>query len=179
MYLYDTPRDTMDKDSMFHRLCLTSTWKAPGLMPNTSNYLFMCSRDSHSIQRYVLMCFRFSLSTQIMNHSSALELLAQHNHQSLKCSRASRLTQIINHSSAPELPTQHKSSITQVLESSSLNTNHQSLNFSRASRSTQNISSIMCFRIQAQHKQAYISSSIIGLRTIYKTNHHVHMQWSL
>ena len=82
------------------------------------------------------------------------------------------------YSCALELLTQHKSLITQVLQSSSFNTKHQSLKFSRAPRSTQNISSIMCFRVHTQHKQAYISS-IIGLRPIYKTNHHVHMQWGL
>ena len=51
MYLYDTPRDTMDKDLMFQVLCSTSTWKAPSLMPNTSNYLFMCAKASFSTQR--------------------------------------------------------------------------------------------------------------------------------
>ena len=64
MYLYDTPRDTMSKDSMLQMLCSTSTWKAPGLMPNTSNYLFMCSKYSHSIQ--------------MINHSSPPKLLTQH-----------------------------------------------------------------------------------------------------
>ena len=63
MYLYDTPRDTMANDLMFQSLCLTSTWKAPKLMPNTSNYLFMCSRAPRS--------------TQIINHSCALDILAQ------------------------------------------------------------------------------------------------------
>ena len=93
--------------------------------------------------------------------SCALELLDQYkssitqviqsfplntNHRPLKCSRASRSTQIINHSSAPELPAQHK-------------TSHQSC----ASRSTSNTK-----------KNIYIST-IIGLRLIYKTNHHVHV----
>ena len=50
MYLYDTPRDTMAKDLMLQSLCSTSTWKALGIMPNTSNYLFMCSRASRSTQ---------------------------------------------------------------------------------------------------------------------------------
>ena len=61
--------------------------------------------------------------------------------------------------------------------------------------STQNISSIMCFKVHAQHKtfrqscalgsipnttNIYIHiSSIIGLRPLDKTNHHVHMQWGL
>ena len=80
MYLYDTPKNTMAKDPMLQRLCSTSTWKAPRIMPNTSNYLFMCSRASRS--------------TQIINHSISLELLAQ-----------------------------HKSSITQVVQSFPLNTN--------------------------------------------------------
>ena len=44
MYLYDTPRDTMAKDPMLHSLCSTSTWKSQGLIPNISNYFFMCSR---------------------------------------------------------------------------------------------------------------------------------------
>ena len=59
MCLYDTPRDTMAKDPMLQSLCSTSTWKAPGLIPNTSNYLLMCSRASRSTQ-YILsiMCFR-------------------------------------------------------------------------------------------------------------------------
>ena len=41
--------DTVAKDPMFHSLCSTSTWKAPGLMPNTSDYIFMCSMifDQH------------------------------------------------------------------------------------------------------------------------------------
>ena len=45
MYLYDTPRDTMAKDPMLQILCSTSTWKAPHLIPNISNYIFMCYRD--------------------------------------------------------------------------------------------------------------------------------------
>ena len=86
------------------------------------------------------------------------------------------------YSCAQEFLAQQKSSITHVLQSSSLNTNHKSLVCSKASSSTQNISSVMCFRVHAQHKQAYIYiyiSSIIGLRPIYKTNHHVHMKWHL
>ena len=60
----------MAKDPMVQRLFPTSTWKALGIIPNTSNYLFMCSRAS--------------CSTQIINHSSALEIPAQHktSHQS-------------------------------------------------------------------------------------------------
>ena len=80
MYLYDTPRDTMAKDPMFQRLCSTSTWKAPRLMPNTSNYLFMCSRDS--------------LSTQMSQNSCSPELLAEQKKSIYPC--------------APELLTQHK-----------------------------------------------------------------------
>ena len=79
----------MAKDPMFQILCLTSTWKAPGLMPNTYNLYFhvlqsfllntkvfishvfqsfslnttkklMCSRASHSTQNISsIMCFRF------------------------------------------------------------------------------------------------------------------------
>ena len=40
------------------------------------------------------------------------------------CSIAYRSTQIINHSSAPDLLTQHKSSITQVLQIFPLDTKH-------------------------------------------------------
>ena len=70
MYLYNIPRDTMTKDPMFQSLCSTSTWNALELMPNISNYIFMCSRASRS--------------TPFVNHSSVLELLAQHktSHQS-------------------------------------------------------------------------------------------------
>ena len=133
MYLYDTASwDTMAKDLMLQSLCSTSTWKALGIMPNTSNYLFMCSRASRSTQ---------SVITHVLQSS-----LLNTNHQSLKCSRASHSTQIINHSSAPELPAQHK-------------TSHQSY----ASGSTPNT-----------NKHIHIPS-IIGLHTIYKRNHHVHM----
>ena len=114
------------------------------------------------IQLYFHVFHSFSLNTRVSTHVLQRFFLNT-NHQSLKCSRASRSTQIINSSSAPELPT---------------HTNHQSLKCSRDSRSTQNISSMMCFRFDAQHKQGYIYiSTIIGLRPIYKTNHHAHMQW--
>ena len=98
------------------------------------------------------------------------------------------------YSYAPNILTQHKSSITQVLQSSSLNTNHQSLKCSRASHSTQIINHSSVPKISTQHKTYHQScasgstpntnknihiSSIIGLCPIYKTNHHVHMQWGL
>ena len=110
MHLYDTPRDTMAKNSMLRSLCSTSTWKAPRIMPNTSNYLLMCSRAS---------CSTHIVITHVLQ-SSLLNI----NHQSLKCSRASRSTQIINHSNPPKLPSQHKSSINQVLQSFPLNTKY-------------------------------------------------------
>ena len=121
MYLYDTLRGTMAKDSMLQSLCSTSTWKTPGLMPNTSNYL---------------SCVLELLAQHKGKYSSAPDLLAQHtssvthvpqstslntNHQSLMCSRAPISTQIINHSCAPELLAQQKSSITHVLKSFLLN----------------------------------------------------------
>ena len=121
MYLYDTPRDTMAKDPMLQSVCSTSTWMDPRIIPNTSNYLFMCFSASHSIQRYLVMC-----------------------------SRASRSTQIINHSSVPELLAQHKTSHKPCAPGSTPNTK----------------------------KHIHISS-IIGLHPIYKTNHHVHMQWGV
>ena len=69
----------MVKDTMFQRLCSTSTWKALGFMHNTSNYHFMCFRASFSTQRFsYLICFRAYHSTQ-HKHSCALEILAQHN----------------------------------------------------------------------------------------------------
>ena len=59
MHLYDTPRDTMVKDSMLKSLCSTSTWNAPVLMPNISNYIFMCSRALCSTKKILfIMCFR-------------------------------------------------------------------------------------------------------------------------
>ena len=110
------------------------------------------------------------------------------------CSRASCSLQIIDHSCAPEFLAQHKSSITHVLQSSSLNTNHQSLMCYRAPCSTQIINHSCARELLAQHKTCHQScaswstpntnnhihtSSIIGLCPIYKTNHHVHMQWVL
>ena len=68
---------------------------------------------------------------------------------------------------------------THVLQSLSLNTKHLIDYVLQGPCPTQNISSIMCFRVHTQHKQhiyPYVSSTI-GLCSIYKTNHHVHMQW--
>ena len=73
----------MAKDPMFQSLCSTSTWNAPGLMPNTSN-------------SYLFMCFRASFSTQMFHNSCSPELLAQHKHQILMCSRAPRSTKNIS-----------------------------------------------------------------------------------
>ena len=75
----------MTKDPMFQSLCSTSTWKAPGLMPNTSNLYF------HVLQSFILntnvskiMCSRASRSTQNINYPCAPDLLTQHKtfHQS-------------------------------------------------------------------------------------------------
>ena len=67
IYFYDTPRDTMAKDPMLQSLCSTPTWKAPRLILNTSNYLFMCSRASPSTQNISsIMCFR--VHTQHIKH---------------------------------------------------------------------------------------------------------------
>ena len=76
------------------------------------------------------------------------DLLAQH-----KC----------EYSCAPELLSQHKILITHVLQSSSLNPKRLINHVLQGPRPTQT--------------SIYISS-IIGLHPIYKTNHHVHMQWS-
>ena len=154
MYLYDTPRDIMAKYLMLQSLCSTPTWKALGIMPNTSNNIFMCSRAS--------------LSTQIIDHSCAPEFLTQQNssitnvlqcsllnthHQSLMCSKAPCSTQIINHSCALQLLSQHKSSITRVLQSFPLNTKHLINHVLQGPRPTQTSIQI---------------SSIIGSRPIYK-----------
>ena len=45
MYLYSTPRDTMDKDLMFQSLCSTSTGNVPGLMPNTFDSYISCASE--------------------------------------------------------------------------------------------------------------------------------------
>ena len=74
MYLYNTPRDTIFKDSMFQSLRSTSIWNAPGLMPNTSN-------------SYLFMCFRALCSTQTLN-SCAAELTLNTIIKSLMCFRA-------------------------------------------------------------------------------------------
>ena len=94
MYLYDTPRDTMAKDQMLESLFSTSTSKDLGLMPNTSNYLFMCSRA---------FC-----STQFINHSSVSELLAQHKTSHRSCATGSmpNTKHFINHVLQGTSPTQ-------------------------------------------------------------------------
>ena len=62
MYLYDTPRGTMAKDPMLQSLFSTSTWKALGLMPNTSNLYF------HVFQS-------FTLNTNLNSHVLQVSLL--------------------------------------------------------------------------------------------------------
>ena len=79
-------------------------------------------------------------------------------------SRASCSTQNINYPCDPKLLAQHQTLITHVLQSSSLNTKHLINLVLHGPCSTQ---TSICI------------SSIIGLRPIYKTNHHVHMQWVL
>ena len=91
-----------------------------------------------------------SFSLSTKVSTRAPEVLFQHKHQSLMCSKASRSTQNINYSCAPEILAQHK-------------TSHQSC----ASGFIPN-----------KNKDIY-TSSIIGLHPIYKTNHHVHMQWDI
>ena len=69
---------------------------------------------------------------------------------------------------------------THVLQSSSLNTIHQSLKCSRPPRSTQKHLVNHVLQVHAQHKEAYtyiINNKITP--NIYKSNHHVHMQWGL
>ena len=91
MYLHNTPRDTMVKDLMLQSLCSTSTWKALGLMLNTSNssfhvlQIFMLNTKvliTHVLQRFSLntninthVLQSFSLNTNI-KYSCAPELLA-------------------------------------------------------------------------------------------------------
>ena len=45
MYLYNTPRDTMAKDMLFHSLCSTSTQNARWIITNTSNSYFPCASE--------------------------------------------------------------------------------------------------------------------------------------
>ena len=141
----------MAKDPMFQRLCSTSTWKASRIMPNSSN-------------SYLFMFLRASCSTQRFHNSCAPKPLAQQKNQILMCSRASRSTQTSN---------------THVLQSFSLNTN---------------IKYPCAPDLLAQHKTShqlcdlgstpntwnhiYITFAI-GLRPIYQTNHHVHVQWGI
>ena len=67
------------------------------------------------------------------------------------------------YSCAPEILSQHKTLITHVLQSYLLNTKHRINHVLQGPRPTK--TSIYIY--------------IIGLRPIYKTNHHVHMQWGL
>ena len=64
MYLYDTPRDIMAKDPMPQSLWSTSTWKAPRLMPNTSNLSFHLFQICMLNTKIILMFSRGSRSTQ-------------------------------------------------------------------------------------------------------------------
>ena len=75
---------------------------------------------------------------------------------------------------------QHKSSITQVLQCSPLNTNHQSLSSAPKLPAQHKTSRQSCASGSTPNtnKHIYIST-IIDLRPIYKTNHHVHMHWGL
>ena len=69
MYLYNTPRDTVAKDLMFQILCSTSTWKAQGVIPNTSNlsfHVFYSFTLNTNINTHVLQSF--SLKTTSITH---------------------------------------------------------------------------------------------------------------
>ena len=69
MYFYDTPRDTMSKDSMLQSLCSKSTWKAPRLIPNTSNlsfHVFQSFTLNTNINTHVFQSF--SLNTTSNTH---------------------------------------------------------------------------------------------------------------
>ena len=92
MYLYDTPRDTMANDLMFQRLFSTSTWKALGIMPNTSKLSF------HVFQSFMLntnvsklMCSRASRSIKNLNYRCDLELLIQQKTSHQSCDLGSML----------------------------------------------------------------------------------------
>ena len=74
MYLYNTPRDTMSKDPMFHNLCSTSIWNAPGIMPNTSNSYNSCALELMLNMTSHNSCApELALNTK-SNHSCDLEL---------------------------------------------------------------------------------------------------------
>ena len=125
----------MAKDQMFQTLCSISTWKVLGVMPNTSNFIFSCP------------C-RTSCSTQMSHNPCVSELLSQHKYK---------------YSCALDLLAQHKTSITHVLQSSSLNTLHLINHVLQGPCPT--------------HENIYIYA--IGLCPTYQTNQHVHIQWGL
>ena len=93
MYLYDTPRDTVAKDLMFQNLCLTSTWKSPGLIPNTSNFIYSCASERHAQQKGF--------------HNSCLPELQDQQKHKHSCALIFSLNTNINYPCAPELFVQH------------------------------------------------------------------------
>ena len=125
----------------------------------------MCLRSLSQHNHYSLMCFI---------------ACAQHKHQIPMCFRAR---------------TQHKHQITHVLQSlRSTQTSNHSCALELVLNT--NIKSLMCSRAHAQHKHLinYVlqgprpTHEIIymlnktygfGLRPIYQTNHHSHVQWGL
>ena len=118
----------MAKDPMFQSLCSTSTWKAPRLMPNTSNFIFSCASELHA-------------QHEGFHNSCGPKLVAQHKGFHNSCVSELFTQHKYKHSCVPELPTQHK---------------HQILMFSIAPCSTQTISLTMCFRVHPEHMKSYI-----------------------
>ena len=96
----------------------------------------------------IFSCVPNILTQHKGKYSCVLELLAQHKGK---------------YSCAPEFLAQHKSSITQVLQSSSLNINHQSLKCSKAPHSAKKSHQSCASGSTPNTKKHIHISSIIGL----------------
>ena len=82
---------------MFESLCSTSTWKALGFIPNTSNFIFSCASELHAKHKG-------------FHKSCVIELLAQYKHQILMCSKASRSRKNISSTMCFRVHSQHTKS---------------------------------------------------------------------
>ena len=125
----------MANDLVFQILCSTSTWKAPGIIPNTFNLYFNVFQS-------------FTLNTNINTH--VLQSFLLNTNINTHVLQTFSLNTNIKYSCAPDLLTQRK-------------TSHQ-----------------LCASVAIPNTWNHIFITyVIGLCSIYQTNHHVHVQWGL